>query len=84
MPGSVSAFLKKDEFLPESDKPLLLSYLHKWRTVFTVIAHEAKNLSEAITIASKSFRHTPGNHTSSAKNYTIVNYWKEDNMGALQ
>src|SRR6266496_2124709 len=70
--GSVylNAFLKKDEFLPESGKPLLPSYLRKLGAVFAVVAHRAKNLSEAMTIASEALRHNPDNHTSPAKNYT--------------
>ena len=55
-PGSVylSAFLKKDEFLSKSGKPLLPSYLRKLEAVFAVVAHGAKNLSEAMIIASES------------------------------
>ncbi|GES81292.1 hypothetical protein GLOIN_2v1763773 [Rhizophagus clarus] len=67
-------FLKKNEFLSEIGKPLLPSSLHKLGTVFTVVSYGAKNLSEAMTIASKALRHSPENHASSAKNYTIVNY----------
>ncbi len=70
----LSVFLKKDEFLLESGKSLLPSYLHKLGAVFAVVAHGAKNLSETITIVSKSLRHLPNNHASLAKNYTIVNY----------
>src|SRR6266542_4660465 len=75
-PGSVylNAFLKKDEFLPESGKPQLLSYLRKLEAVFAVVAHRVKNLSEAMTITSESLRHSPDNHAFPAKNYTIVNY----------
>ncbi|PKK56922.1 hypothetical protein RhiirC2_799034 [Rhizophagus irregularis] len=71
-----NTFLKKDVFLPETGKPLLPSSLHKLGAVFAVVSHGAKNLSEAMTIASEALRHSPGNHASSAKNYTIVNYRK--------
>ncbi|CAG8526379.1 13395_t:CDS:2 [Cetraspora pellucida] len=54
--GSIylSAFLKKDEFIPktESHKPLLPSSLCKLGAVFAVVSNGAKNLSKAITIAS--------------------------------
>ncbi|GBC14879.2 hypothetical protein GLOIN_2v1785145 [Rhizophagus irregularis DAOM 181602=DAOM 197198] len=42
--------------------------------VFAVVAHGAKNLSKAETIASEALRHSPDNHASPAKNYIIVNY----------
>ncbi|GBC54095.1 hypothetical protein GLOIN_2v1765707 [Rhizophagus irregularis DAOM 181602=DAOM 197198] len=67
-------FLKKDEFLTETGKPLLPSSLRKLGAVFAVVAHGAKNLSEAMTIASQALRHSPDNHASPAKNYTIVNF----------
>ena len=70
-----NTFLKKERFLPETGKPLLPSYLRKLGAVFAVISNGAKNLSEAMTIASKSLQHSPDNHASPAKNYTIVNYW---------
>ncbi len=70
----LNAFLKKDEFLPESGKPLLPSYLCKLEAVFAVVVYGVKNLSEAMTIANESLRHSPDNHASPAKNYTIVNY----------
>ncbi|UZO07972.1 uncharacterized protein OCT59_028240 [Rhizophagus irregularis] len=71
-----NTFLKKDEFLPETGKPLLPSSLRKLEAVFAVVSHGAKNLSEAMTIASEGLRHSPDNHASPAKNYTIVNYRK--------
>ncbi|EXX66598.1 uncharacterized protein OCT59_022057 [Rhizophagus irregularis] len=71
-----NTFLKKDEFLPETSKPLLPSSLRKLGVVFAVISNCVKNLSVAITIASEVFHHSPNNHVSSAKNYTIVNYRK--------
>ncbi|PKK57733.1 hypothetical protein RhiirC2_721031 [Rhizophagus irregularis] len=69
-----NTFLKKDEFLPETGKPLLPRSLRKLGAVFAVVSHGLKNLSEAMTIASQALRHNPGNHTSPAKNYTIVNF----------
>ena len=72
----LSSFLKKDEFIPKPDKPLLPSYLRKLGAVFAVVSHGAKNLSEAMTIASQALRHSPDNHTSPAQNYTIVNFRK--------
>ncbi|PKK40907.1 hypothetical protein RhiirC2_805198 [Rhizophagus irregularis] len=44
------------------------------RAVFAVILNGAKNLSEAMTIASQAFRHSPDNYTFPAQNYTIVNF----------
>ncbi|RGB40463.1 hypothetical protein C1646_753307 [Rhizophagus diaphanus] len=72
-----NTFLKKDRFLSETGKPLLPSYLRKLGAVFAVILNGAKNLSEAITIASEAFHHSPDNYTSPAQNYTIVNYQKK-------
>ena len=72
-----NTFLKKDRFLPETGKPLLPRYLRKLGAVFAVVTHGAKNLSEAITIASQALRHSPDNHASPAQNYTIVNYRKK-------
>ncbi|PKK65228.1 hypothetical protein RhiirC2_786460 [Rhizophagus irregularis] len=71
-----NTFLKKDEFLPETGKLLLPSSLRKLGAVFAIILNCAKNLSEAMTIASEALRHSPNNHASPAKNYTIVNYRK--------
>ncbi|PKK55751.1 hypothetical protein RhiirC2_801600, partial [Rhizophagus irregularis] len=71
-----NTFLKNNRFLSETGKPLLPRYLHKLEAVFAVVAHGAKNLSEAMTIASEALRHSPDNHASPAKNYTIVNYHK--------
>ena len=75
-PGStyLSSFLKKDEYIPKPYEPLLPSSLRKLGSVFAVVSNCAKNLSEAMTIASESLRHSPDNHASPAKNYTIVNY----------
>jgi hypothetical protein len=75
-PGSIylSLFLKKDEFISKSYKPLLPSSLRKLGSVFAVVAHGIKNLSEANTIASQALRHSPDNHASPSDRYTIVNY----------
>jgi len=43
-----NTFLKKDRFLPETDKPLLPGFLRKLGTVFAVVSYDAKNLSEAL------------------------------------
>ncbi|RGB39842.1 hypothetical protein C1646_664278 [Rhizophagus diaphanus] len=77
-PGSayLSAFLKKDEFLPESGKPLLPSYLHKLGTVFASVAHGPKNALKANTYASEALRHSPNNYAFPSKKYTIVNMRK--------
>ena len=61
-----NTFLKKDRFLPETGKPLLPSYLRKLGAVFAVVSNGAKNLSEAMTIASQALRHSPDNHASPA------------------
>ncbi|PKC64244.1 hypothetical protein RhiirA1_462716 [Rhizophagus irregularis] len=71
-----NTFLKKNEFLLETGKPLLPSSLHKLGAVFAVISNCAKNLLEAMTITSEALRYSSDNHASPAKNYTIVNYCK--------
>ena len=71
-----NTFLKKDRFLPETGKPLLPSYLRKLGAVYAVVSNGAKNLSDAMTIASQALRHSPDNHASPAQNYTIVNFRK--------
>ena len=75
-PGSIylSAFLKKEEFIPKPYKSLLLSSLRKLGAVFAVISNSAKNLLEAMTIVNQALQHSQDNHTSPAQNYTIVNY----------
>src|ERR1044072_9300752 len=70
-----NTFLKRNEFLPETGKPLLPKYLHNLGAVFAVVSHGAKNLLEAITIAEEALRHSLNNHASPMKNYTIVNFW---------
>jgi len=71
-----NTFLKKERFLPKTGKPLLSSYLYKLGVVFAVVLNSAKNLSEAMTIASQALRHSSDNHSSPAQNYTIVNFQK--------
>ncbi len=68
-------FLKRDKFIPktESCKSLLSSSLRKLGSVFAVVAHSAKNLLEANTIASEVFRHNSDNHAFPSKRYTIIN-----------
>ena len=75
-PGStyLSSFLKKDEYSPKPYVPLLPSSLRKLGAVYAVVSNGAKNLSDAMTIASQALRHSPDNHTSPAQNYTIVNF----------
>ncbi|CAG8822053.1 20270_t:CDS:2 [Gigaspora margarita] len=72
----LSTFLKKDEFIPESDKPLLPSFLRKLGAVFASVVHGPKNASKANTYASEALRHSPDNHASLSKRYTIVNMRK--------
>ncbi|RGB21994.1 hypothetical protein C1646_776858 [Rhizophagus diaphanus] len=72
-----------NEFLPKTGKPLLPSSLRKLGAVFAVVAHGAKNLSEAMSIASEALRHAPGNHTSPAKNYTIADKQNAEAYSAL-
>jgi len=69
-----NTFLKKDEFLLETGKLLLSGSLHKLEAVLAVVAHGAKNVSEAMTIANEALQYSSENHVSPAKNYTIVNY----------
>ncbi|CAG8812063.1 14140_t:CDS:2, partial [Gigaspora margarita] len=72
----LSTFLKKDEFIPESDKPLLPSFLRKLGAVFASVVHGPKNASKANTYASEALRYSPDNHASPSKRYTIVNMRK--------
>ncbi|PKK55820.1 hypothetical protein RhiirC2_801435, partial [Rhizophagus irregularis] len=71
-----NTFLKKDEFLPETGKPLFPNSLCELGAVFAVVSNCAKNLSEAMTITSEALRYSSDNHAFLAKNYTIVNYRK--------
>ncbi|RIA98846.1 hypothetical protein C1645_812336 [Glomus cerebriforme] len=43
------------------------------KAIFAIIAHDAKNLSETMTIANETLHHNSNNHTFPAKNYTIQN-----------
>ena len=45
--------------------------------IFAVVSHRAKNLLNAMDIASEGLRHSQDNHTSPRKNYTIVNLRKQ-------
>jgi hypothetical protein len=72
----LSAFLKKEEFIPKPYKPLLPSSLRKLGAVFAVVASGIRNLSKANTIASQALRHSPDNHTAPSDRYTIVNFRK--------
>ena len=81
-PGStyLSAFLKKEEFIPKPYKPLLPSSLCKLGAVFAVVASGIRNLSKANTIASQALRHSPNNHTAPSDRYTIVNFRRRGNL----
>jgi len=65
-----------NRFLKKYDVPLLPRYLRKLGAVFAVVSYGAKNLSNAMDIASEALRHSPDNHTSPGENYTIVNLRK--------
>ena len=69
-----NTFLKKDEFLPESSKPLLPSSLCNLEATFAVVAHRSMNVSKANTIASEALKHSPNNNTALSQKYTIVNF----------
>ncbi|GBC35138.2 uncharacterized protein OCT59_023082 [Rhizophagus irregularis] len=75
-PGStyLSAFLKKEEFIPKPYKPLVPSSLRKLGAVFAVVASGIRNLSKANTIASQALHNSPDNHTAPSDRYTIVNF----------
>uniref|UniRef100_U9UUM7 Uncharacterized protein n=1 Tax=Rhizophagus irregularis (strain DAOM 181602 / DAOM 197198 / MUCL 43194) TaxID=747089 RepID=U9UUM7_RHIID len=70
----LSAFLKKEEFIPKPYKPLVPSSLRKLGAVFAVVASGIRNLSKANTIASQALCHSPDNHTAPSDRYTIVNF----------
>ncbi|CAG8746559.1 24908_t:CDS:2 [Dentiscutata erythropus] len=72
----LNTFLKKDEFILKSGKPLLPSSLRKLGAVFASVVHGPKNASKANTYASEALRHSPDNHASPSKRYTIVNMQK--------
>ena len=70
----LSSFLKKNEYIPKSYKPLLPSFLRKLGTMFASVMHGSKNLSKANTYVSEALRYSPDNHTSPSDRYTIVNF----------
>ncbi|CAG8608931.1 8756_t:CDS:2, partial [Scutellospora calospora] len=61
-------FLKDYDFIPK--------YLCKLGAVYSAVAHEAKNIAHAYTIARECLRHSSNNHTSPVQNYIVVNYRK--------
>ena len=67
-----NTFLKKDRFLPETGKLLLPRYLRKLGAVFAVVTHGAKNLSNAMTIASEALCHSPDNHASPGEKSIMI------------
>ncbi|RGB31395.1 hypothetical protein C1646_764136 [Rhizophagus diaphanus] len=58
------------------DKQALADIMIMLWAVFAVVSNGAKNLSDAITIASQALRHSPDNYTFPAQNYIIVNFRK--------
>ena len=79
-PGSIylSAFLKKDKFIPKPYDSLLPSSLRKLGSVFAGITHMPKNPSKFNTYAREALRHSSDNHVSPSNRYTIINYRKRD------
>ena len=79
-PGStyLSAFLKKDEFIPKPYEPLLPSYLRKLGSVFAFIAYGPKNPSKANTYYREALRHSSDSHTSPSDRYIIVNFRRRE------
>jgi hypothetical protein len=75
-PGStyISAFLKKDEFIPKPYEPLLPSSLRKLGAVFASVVHSPKNPSKVNSYISEALRHSPDNHTAPSDRYAIVNF----------
>ncbi|CAG8815495.1 31106_t:CDS:2, partial [Gigaspora margarita] len=69
----LSIFLKKDEFISESGKPPIPSFLYKLEAVFASVVHGPKNVLKANTYTSEALRHSPNNHAFPSKRYTIVN-----------
>ena len=51
----LSAFLKKDEFIPKPYEPLLPSYLRKLESVFASVMHRPKNSLKANTYYKEAF-----------------------------
>ncbi|CAG8494084.1 5455_t:CDS:2, partial [Scutellospora calospora] len=63
-----------NKFLKDYD--LIPKYLHKLGAVYGAVAHKAKNIAHAYTIARECLRHSSDNHTSPVQNYVVVNYKK--------
>ncbi|CAG8601673.1 17375_t:CDS:2, partial [Dentiscutata heterogama] len=59
------------------DYNLIPKYLRKLGAVYSAVAHEAKNMAHAYTIARKCLRHLSDNHTSPVQNYVVVNYCRK-------
>ncbi|CAG8802476.1 24214_t:CDS:1, partial [Dentiscutata erythropus] len=55
---------------------LIPKYLRKLGAVYDAVAHEAKNMAHAYTIAGECLCHSSDNHTSPVQNYVVVNYRK--------
>jgi len=53
---------------------LIPRYLRKMGAVYAIVAHDAKNLAHAMTIAQEALRHSPDNNISPTQNYVVVNY----------
>ncbi|CAG8625168.1 7838_t:CDS:10, partial [Paraglomus occultum] len=53
---------------------LISRYLRKMGAVYAIVAHGAKNLAHAMTIAQEALRHSPDNNISPTQNYAVVNY----------
>ncbi|CAG8780185.1 1013_t:CDS:2, partial [Racocetra fulgida] len=56
-----------NRFLKDYD--LIPKYLRKLGAVYGAVAHEAKNMAHAYTIAGECLRHSSDNHTSPVQNY---------------
>ncbi|CAG8761943.1 18850_t:CDS:2, partial [Dentiscutata erythropus] len=52
------------------------AWIYILKAIFASVAHGPKNASKANTYASEAFRHSPDNHASPSKRYTIVNMWR--------
>jgi hypothetical protein len=74
----LNRFLKKDEFILKTGKPLLPGYLCKLGAVYTAVSHKLKNMSKVIAIAREALCHAPDNHASPRENYTIANLRKKE------
>ncbi|CAG8660534.1 6870_t:CDS:2 [Dentiscutata erythropus] len=63
-----------NKFLKDYD--LIPKYLRKLEAVYDAVAHGAKNMAYAYTIARECLRHLSDNHTFPVQNYIVVNYRK--------